>query len=118
MSDQKLTSLAEAEKTAQIIIKDAKLKKAKMLEQAKSVAEREINDIKKRKQKDLDLLKFDLTNEHIVLEKENKESKIEVQRAYDQNAIETLNFVSDRVMTVNLQVFKNLVANFEPLKGV
>lgn len=115
-TDQKLTSLAEAERIAQQIIREASQRKDELVAQAKDVAQTELEQIKQKKTQELNNITFDLSKEKQALSTQAETSRKEAIDALNDNERDTLDYVEEIVMRVNLVVFKNLKADFEPLK--
>ena len=116
MSDKKLSSLAVAEHKAQKIIKEANARKTQLIGQAGAVADKELKQLRARMQQELDRKVFDTTEEEENLARKTEEEIAQVFQAYEQNGERVLEFVTERLVSVDIQINKNVVADFEALK--
>lgn len=113
--EKSLSSLLEAEDKANKCIRDAELRREKLLEDAVEQARNNINQLRAQMQSDFDGKKVDTTKEEAELKSKINAASAQNQKDYNNNKDKVIQMMVDRIISVRLDLQRNVVADFSSL---
>ena len=107
-----LSSLFKAEDEANEIIRRAEARREELLEQAVHDATAEINELRQKEARKFEDFTASNKNNFQEIEKSTEDQKRKGEEEYKQNKAKVVDFLLDRICTVNLDLQRNVKGDF------